>query len=29
LLDHGTPGEWLTAEVTGGYGTDLTAMVIA
>lgn len=29
LLDHGAPGEWLTAEVTGGYGTDLTAMVIA
>jgi ribosomal protein S12 methylthiotransferase len=29
LLDHGAPGEWLTAEVTGGYGTDLTAMVVA
>jgi ribosomal protein S12 methylthiotransferase len=29
LLDHGEPGEWLTAEVTGGYGTDLTATVVA
>jgi ribosomal protein S12 methylthiotransferase RimO len=29
LLDHGEPGEWLTAEVTGGYGTDLTARVVA
>jgi ribosomal protein S12 methylthiotransferase len=28
LLDHGAPGEWLTAEVTGGYGTDLTAKVV-
>jgi len=29
LLDHGKPGEWLTAEVTGGYGTDLNAVVVA
>jgi ribosomal protein S12 methylthiotransferase RimO len=29
LLDRGEPGEWLHAEVTGGYGTDLVANVIA
>jgi len=28
LLDRGNPGEWLQARVTGGYGTDLTAMVV-
>jgi tRNA A37 methylthiotransferase MiaB len=28
LLDAGTPGEWVTARVTGGYGTDLVATVI-
>jgi len=28
LLDRGKPGEWLTAEVTGGYGTDLSAVVV-
>jgi ribosomal protein S12 methylthiotransferase RimO len=28
LLDRGEPGEWLTAEVTGGYGTDVTATVV-
>jgi ribosomal protein S12 methylthiotransferase RimO len=28
LLDQGAPGEWVTAEVTGGYGTDLTATVV-
>lgn len=28
LLDQGAPGEWLMAEVTGGYGTDLTATVV-
>ena len=28
LLDQGEPGDWLTAEVTGGYGTDLTATVV-
>jgi ribosomal protein S12 methylthiotransferase RimO len=27
LLDRGTPGDWLTAEVAGGYGTDLDAIV--
>ncbi|HZJ48645.1 MAG TPA: radical SAM protein, partial [Acidimicrobiia bacterium] len=27
LLDRGEPGEWLTVEVTGGYGTDLDAVV--
>lgn len=27
LLDRGNPGEWLQARVTGGYGTDLVAMV--
>ena len=29
LLDQGEPGEWLAAEITGGYGTDLTAKVVA
>ena len=28
LLDRGEPGDWLTATVTGGYGTDLTATVV-
>jgi len=28
LLDGGRPGEWLRAEVTGGYGTDLVARVL-
>jgi ribosomal protein S12 methylthiotransferase len=27
LLDRGNPGEWLTAEIVGGYGTDLDGMV--
>ena len=27
LLDRGEPGEWLHAEVVGGYGTDLVAEV--
>jgi len=27
LLDKGIPGEWLDVEVTGGYGTDLDAVV--
>ena len=29
LLDRGTPGDWLTVEVVGGYGTDLDATVQA
>ena len=28
LLDDGAPGDWVTAQVTGGYGTDLTAKVV-
>jgi MiaB/RimO family radical SAM methylthiotransferase len=28
LLDRGVPGEWLNAEVVGGYGTDLVAEVV-
>jgi ribosomal protein S12 methylthiotransferase len=28
LLDRGTPGQWLQAEVVGGYGTDLVATVV-
>jgi ribosomal protein S12 methylthiotransferase len=28
LLDRGEPGDWLTAEISGGYGTDLVATVI-
>jgi len=28
LLDRGRPGEWLKAEITGGYGTDLSATVV-
>ena len=28
LLDHGTPGEWVTATVTGAYGSDLSAEVV-
>ncbi|MEN8114068.1 MAG: 30S ribosomal protein S12 methylthiotransferase RimO [Actinomycetota bacterium] len=27
LLDRGDPGDWLEVEVTGGYGTDLEAVV--
>jgi ribosomal protein S12 methylthiotransferase RimO len=27
LLDRGDPGDWLTVEVVGGYGTDLDAIV--
>jgi MiaB/RimO family radical SAM methylthiotransferase len=27
LLDRGEPGDWLTAEIVGGYGTDLDAIV--
>jgi len=27
LLDGGEPGDWLTADVVGGYGTDLEAVV--
>jgi ribosomal protein S12 methylthiotransferase len=27
LLDRGEPGEWLTVEIAGGYGTDLDAIV--
>ncbi|MFV9671933.1 MAG: 30S ribosomal protein S12 methylthiotransferase RimO [Acidimicrobiia bacterium] len=27
LLDRGEPGEWFTVEITGGYGTDLDAIV--
>lgn len=27
LLDEGTPGSWVTAEVVGAYGTDLVATV--
>ncbi len=29
LLDEGTPGDWVRAEVAGGYGTDLTATVVS
>jgi ribosomal protein S12 methylthiotransferase len=29
LLDSGSPGEWLHARVTGGYGTDLVAEVVS
>jgi ribosomal protein S12 methylthiotransferase len=28
LLDAGTPGEWLSAEMVGAYGTDLEAKVL-
>jgi len=27
LLDRGEPGDWLTVEITGGYGTDLDGIV--
>ncbi len=27
LLDRGEPGEWVTAEITGGYGTDVAGVV--
>jgi ribosomal protein S12 methylthiotransferase len=27
LLDRGSPGEWLSAEIVGGYGTDLDGLV--
>ncbi len=29
LLDGGTPGQWLQAEMVGAYGTDLEAKVLA
>ncbi len=29
LLDKGNPGEWLTARVDGGYGTDVIAKVVS
>jgi ribosomal protein S12 methylthiotransferase RimO len=29
LLDFGTPGTWVSADVVGAYGTDLTATVVA
>jgi ribosomal protein S12 methylthiotransferase RimO len=29
LLDRGEPGEWLTARITGSYGSDTTAEVVA
>ncbi len=28
LLDGGSPGEWVTATVTGAYGSDLSAEVV-
>ena len=28
LLDGGEPGEWVTATISGAYGTDLSAMVV-
>lgn len=28
LLDSGSPGDWLIAEVSAAYGTDLTATVV-
>ncbi|HEX9642846.1 MAG TPA: 30S ribosomal protein S12 methylthiotransferase RimO, partial [Acidimicrobiia bacterium] len=28
ILDRGAPGDWLKAEITGGYGTDLSAVVV-
>ncbi len=28
LLDDGTAGEWVTATIDGGYGTDLSASVV-
>ncbi len=28
LLDSGLPGDWVTADVVGAYGTDLTARVV-
>jgi len=27
LLDAGRPGDWVTAEITGAYGTDLAGRV--
>ncbi|MFQ5554957.1 MAG: 30S ribosomal protein S12 methylthiotransferase RimO [Acidimicrobiia bacterium] len=27
LLDRGTPGSWVEAEITGGFGTDLVGVV--
>ena len=29
LLDRGAPGDWLTAEIRGAFGTDLEAQVVA
>jgi ribosomal protein S12 methylthiotransferase len=28
VLDAGAPGEWVRAEITGGYGTDLVGRVL-
>jgi tRNA A37 methylthiotransferase MiaB len=28
VLDAGEPGEWVRAEITGGYGTDLVGRVL-
>ncbi len=28
VLDSGAPGEWVKAEITGGYGTDLVGRVL-
>ncbi|MDJ0960521.1 MAG: 30S ribosomal protein S12 methylthiotransferase RimO [Acidimicrobiia bacterium] len=28
LLDRGAPGQWVRAEITGGYGTDLVGEVV-
>lgn len=28
LLDRGEPGEWVMAEISGGYGTDLVGAVV-
>jgi len=28
VLDQGTPGDWVSAEIGGAYGTDLVAMVV-
>jgi len=28
VLDSGKPGDWLTAEIVGSYGTDLSAVVL-
>jgi len=28
ILDRGAPGDWLKAEITGGYGIDLSAVIV-